>query len=175
MKPFIVASKGTIAHSVYGDAQGSLEKVGIFAPHHVAIRIVAKVALPIGQLSFAHQDMVVVVGLEEGRGVPAEMQRGGFFCARIKGFVSKNYKIVEHRDRYCLSWKLSLREVKNKNRETEVVNRGFRFFVRGPLLSPSVGGRRIKKSGSSFGGLVFFSYLRRRNDSNQRLNFGIEV
>jgi len=23
---------------------------------------------------------------------PAEMQRGGFFCARIKGFVSKNYK-----------------------------------------------------------------------------------
>jgi hypothetical protein len=37
--------------------------------------------------------MVVVVGLEEGRGVPAEMQRGGFFCARIKGFVSKNYKI----------------------------------------------------------------------------------
>ena len=24
---------------------------------------------------------------------PAEMQRGGFFCARIKGFVSKNYKI----------------------------------------------------------------------------------
>ena len=93
VKPFIVASKGTIAHSVYGDAQGSLEKVGIFAPHHVAIRIVAKVALPIGQLSFAHQDMVVVVGLEEGRGVPAEMQRGGFFCARIKGFVSKNYKI----------------------------------------------------------------------------------
>ena len=24
---------------------------------------------------------------------PAEMQRGGFFCARIKSFLSKNYKI----------------------------------------------------------------------------------
>ena len=31
-----------------------------------------------------------------------------------------------------------------ENRETEV-SHGFRFFVREPLLSPYVGGRRIKK------------------------------
>ena len=43
------------------------EQVGVFAAHHVAERVVAQVAFPVLELAVAHEDMVVVAGLEEGR------------------------------------------------------------------------------------------------------------
>ena len=58
-------AEGTVARAANGDAQRALKQIGIFAPHHVAQRIIAEIALPIVQLSVAHEDVVVVVGLEE--------------------------------------------------------------------------------------------------------------
>ncbi len=54
-------AKGAVAHAADGEAQGALEQVGVFAPHHVAERVVAEVALPVLQLAVAHEDVVVVV------------------------------------------------------------------------------------------------------------------
>lgn len=68
-------AKGTVAHAADGDAQGTLEKVGIFASHHEAKRVVAEVTLPVLELTVAHEDVIVVVRLEEGRA-----GRGGRAC-----------------------------------------------------------------------------------------------
>ena len=59
-------AKGTVACAANGDAQGTPEKIGVFAPHHVAERIVTEIALPVIQLAIAHEDVVVVIRFEEG-------------------------------------------------------------------------------------------------------------
>lgn len=60
-------AESAVPRSSYRDAQCTLEQMGVFAPHHVAEWIIAEIALPILQLAVAHENMVVVIGLEEGR------------------------------------------------------------------------------------------------------------
>ena len=64
-------TESAVANAVYGDAKRPLEQIRKLATHHIAARVVLKVALPVLQLSWAHKDMVVVVRLEE---------RGFGFC-----------------------------------------------------------------------------------------------
>ena len=59
-------TEGAIAHAINDNAERALKQVGIFTAHHEATGVVAKVVLPILQLSVAHKDMVVVVGFKEG-------------------------------------------------------------------------------------------------------------
>ena len=59
-------AEGAVADAVDGDAEAALKQVGIFAAHHEAAGVVAQVALPVLQLPVAHEDVVVVVGFEEG-------------------------------------------------------------------------------------------------------------
>ena len=60
-------AEGAIADALDDDAKRALEQARILAAHQEAAGIVAEVALPVLQLPVAHEDVVVVVGLEERR------------------------------------------------------------------------------------------------------------
>ena len=56
-----------VADAANNNTESSAKQVWIFDTHHEAAWIVTEIAFPVLQLSVAHEDVVVIVGLEEGR------------------------------------------------------------------------------------------------------------